>query len=168
VFAPDGRRILTASRDGTARLWGLDGELLATLQGHTGPRTCIAMRSHALPPHRGRRHQPGRSSRARVLWRDSIGGIVIWFMNGLQGLSSVGFGTVSPDWTIVSTGDFNGDGKGDILWRDNSPFANLGMWLMNGAQVLQIGGVASVAPTWTVRRFIGSTRRRWRAVFPGW
>jgi WD40 repeat protein len=36
VFAPDGSRILTASDDNTARLWDVDGNLLATLLGHTG------------------------------------------------------------------------------------------------------------------------------------
>jgi WD40 repeat protein len=36
VFAPDGGRILTASLDGTARLWDRDVKPLATLQGHTG------------------------------------------------------------------------------------------------------------------------------------
>jgi hypothetical protein len=36
VFSPDGRRILTASNDNTARLWDSDGKPLATLQGHTG------------------------------------------------------------------------------------------------------------------------------------
>jgi hypothetical protein len=34
VFAPDGGRFLTASRDNTARLWDPDGKPLATLQGH--------------------------------------------------------------------------------------------------------------------------------------
>jgi WD40 repeat protein len=35
AFSPDGTRIVTASNDGTARLWNLEGRLLATLTGHT-------------------------------------------------------------------------------------------------------------------------------------
>ncbi|MCZ6655022.1 MAG: hypothetical protein O7D91_18595, partial [Planctomycetota bacterium] len=34
-FSPDGSRIVTASRDGTARLWDLEGKPLAVLAGHT-------------------------------------------------------------------------------------------------------------------------------------
>jgi hypothetical protein len=38
VFSPDGRCVLTASGDNTARLWETDsGKLLATFQGHTAP-----------------------------------------------------------------------------------------------------------------------------------
>ena len=38
VFSPDGRRVLTASSDNTARLWEAEsGKLLADFQGHTGP-----------------------------------------------------------------------------------------------------------------------------------
>lgn len=33
-FSPDGKTIVTASFDKTARLWNLKGELLAELKGH--------------------------------------------------------------------------------------------------------------------------------------
>lgn len=34
-FSPDGQKIVTASRDNTATLWGVDGRRLAVLTGHT-------------------------------------------------------------------------------------------------------------------------------------
>jgi WD domain, G-beta repeat len=37
VFSPDGRRVLTASKDRTAQLWEAEsGKLVATFQGHSG------------------------------------------------------------------------------------------------------------------------------------
>jgi hypothetical protein len=41
-----------------------------------------------------------------------------------------------PDqtWTIVGTGDFNGDGKTDILWRNTSSGQNA-VWYMDGVTV---------------------------------
>jgi FG-GAP repeat len=57
-------------------------------------------------------------------------------MSGTQVASSTVIGNIPTNWTVVGTGDFNGDGFGDILWRDTS--GNLAVWLMNGANV--IGG----------------------------
>ena len=39
-----------------------------------------------------------------------------------------------PDlnWQIVGTGDFNSDGKTDILWRHKTTGQNA-LWFMNGA-----------------------------------
>ncbi|MEO0874018.1 MAG: hypothetical protein AAFY48_05365, partial [Bacteroidota bacterium] len=35
IFSPDGKTILTASRDKTVKLWKLDGQQLTTFTGHT-------------------------------------------------------------------------------------------------------------------------------------
>ena len=55
VFSPDGRRVLTASEDNTARLWETEsGKLLTTFQGHTGVVYSAVF-------------QPGRPARAHRL-----------------------------------------------------------------------------------------------------
>lgn len=37
VFSADGQRVVTASEDGTARVWDQAGRELQVLEGHTGP-----------------------------------------------------------------------------------------------------------------------------------
>jgi len=59
-----------------------------------------------------------------------------WFMNGAQA-SGAGVGSAPTSWSIVETGDFNGDGKSDILWQDTS--GNVAIWFMNGAQASGAG-----------------------------
>jgi hypothetical protein len=41
-------------------------------------------------------------------------------MNGLQLLQSAKLGSAPTIWSIVETGDFNGDAASDIAWRDAS------------------------------------------------
>ena len=47
------------------------------------------------------------------------------------------------------TGDFDGDGKGDILWRDTS--GNTAIWLMNGTMILGAPFVGVVSTDWTIQ-----------------
>ncbi len=49
---------------------------------------------------------------------------------------------------MVGIGDFNGDGKSDIVWRDGS--GNTAIWLMNGASVSSAAGLGTVPITWSI------------------
>jgi hypothetical protein len=52
-------------------------------------------------------------------------------------------------WSIAQTGDYNGDGMSDLLWRDTS--GNTSMWFMNGTAVASTGAVGNIPTTWTVQ-----------------
>ena len=49
-----------------------------------------------------------------------------------------------PSWHIQGTGDFNGDGKSDILWQgdDGTP----AIWFMDGMNFLSGGAAGSFNP----------------------
>jgi VCBS repeat protein len=83
---------------------------------------------------------------ADMLWRQSSGALQLWQMNNASVTSSNAItyqgNVLAPDasWHVVEIGDFDGNGKSDILWRnDNGTMAE---WLMNGSQV-----TASVTPS---------------------
>jgi hypothetical protein len=50
-------------------------------------------------------------------------------------------------WTPVGTGDFNGDGKTDILWR-NINTGQVVMWFISGTSVIGGGSPGSAASPW--------------------
>jgi hypothetical protein len=59
--------------------------------------------------------------RADILWRNvSSGQNYIYPMNGLAILSTEGYvrTVASQDWQVAGVGDLDGDGRGDILWRN--------------------------------------------------
>jgi hypothetical protein len=44
-----------------------------------------------------------------------------------------------PGYHIAAVGDFNGDGRSDVLWAPNTPGADAIIWLMNGDAVTAVG-----------------------------
>ena len=60
-----------------------------------------------------------------------------------------GLGTVPLTWTIAETGDYDGDGKSDILWIDGS--GNVSAWFMNGTTVTSTFTYGNVGTAWAVQ-----------------
>jgi hypothetical protein len=55
-----------------------------------------------------------------------------------------------PNWTIVGVGDFNSDGKPDILWRNTSSGQNYVSY-MNGVTVTGADSLPTIAdPNWRI------------------
>ena len=121
--------------------------------------------------------------RGDILWRNvgpgqSTGALYVWLMNGKDISGSTYLDPIGTDWVIQTTGDFNGDGRSDILWRNMSPTApdsgKLYLWLMNGPTVIAGTGYPNSQAdfTWQVQDVgdlngDGKADIVWRNVGPG-
>jgi VCBS repeat protein len=163
-FNQDGKAdILWAnSSTGAIQIWYMNREKVAaraTVLGETGSAERIG------PPWSivgiGEFNRDGK---ADILWANSsTGAIQIWFMNGekVAGRANVLGETgsaerIGPPWSIVGTGDFNRDGKADILWANSSTGA-IQIWFMNGEKVAgratvlgETGSAERIGPPWSI------------------
>src|SRR5262249_28071935 len=60
---------------------------------------------------------------------------------------SVSF-AVPPSWRAVGIGDFNADGKSDIMWQDAG--GTPGIWLMNGTTPIAEAGFQNPGLGWRI------------------
>ena len=77
----------------------------------------------------------------------------MWLMNGSNVTANAGVtgAAAGTAWEVVSIGDYNGDGKADVLFRKTST-GGMAMWLMNGNHVTANAGVSGAVAglPWTV------------------
>ena len=92
--------------------------------------------------------------KADILWRNTqTGDNAIWLMHGRERINQTTAILRLSDvrWQVVGVGDFNGDGKADILWRHATTGDNA-LWLMDGlARANRKTALARLANTdWTI------------------
>ena len=100
-----------------------------------------------------------RNGNSDILWYNTNSGqVLIWLLQCTgtgPNTSCTQIGQGSPGsapnpWTIVETGDFNSDGKSDILWL-NTATGVLEVWLIDGTTVIGGGSPGSAAPPWQIQ-----------------
>jgi hypothetical protein len=70
-------------------------------------------------------------------------------MDGMNPIAGAALAGSNSGWSVDHQGDFNGDGKSDLLWRHDD--GSVVLWLMNGADVTGQAGLTG--PTgWNVKR----------------
>jgi hypothetical protein len=108
-----------------------------------------------------------------IFWRTDGGALAIWDMKGTT-IAGAGYvhsgptivGAPGPDWHILGTGDFDGDGQSDVLWWTDA--GNLAVWAMDNTEIksadyLRSGSaiIGRPAPDWHVvgaRDFDGDSK----------
>jgi streptogramin lyase len=88
-----------------------------------------------------------RDGKADVFWRNGASGEnYVYPMNGTAILPTEGYvRTVADlDWQVAGIGDFDGDGRADLLWRNASTGENY-MYFMSGNTIVGEGYVRTVA-----------------------
>ncbi len=96
--------------------------------------------------------------KADILWQAASGQMSLWLSNdggGYTGFAGQDLGMAPGGWTIQQVGDFNGDGKADILWRDAR--GDLALWASNSGSGYSgfTGSIAGVAPSGDVIQQVG-------------
>jgi alkaline phosphatase len=88
--------------------------------------------------------------KADILWRNDVDGrVVLWTMDGTTVTTSAATSTptLAASWKAVGTGDFNGDGKADVLWRNDD--GSIALWQMNGTAVTSTAtSTSSLSSNW--------------------
>ena len=115
--------------------------------------------------------------KADLMWQHADGWLAVWYMNGSKTMSAqfLNPNQISGnDWKVVGVGDFNGDGKPDLVWQHRDGW--LSLWYMSGTNRLNavyLNPVQVADPEWKIRAVIdldgdGKTDLIWQHMSAGW
>ena len=85
---------------------------------------------------------------ADILWRNTANGEnYLYPMNGTAILATEGYLRTVPDqdWQVKGTGDYDGDAKADVLWRNSVTGENY-LYPMNGTTIKPTEGYLRTVP----------------------
>jgi hypothetical protein len=71
----------------------------------------------------------------------------IWLMDGGSRSSAVNFLTFAQEWSMVGTGDFDNDGRVDVMVEQTT--GRKGVWYMNGISIREGFVYATLLPEWS-------------------
>ena len=137
-FNGDGKPdILLRNTDGSLVDWTMNGSDIVAGQNLTYQGNAVALDSSWSVAGVGDFDGDGKSD---ILWRNAYGSLVDWTMNGSdivagQNVTYQGNAVaLDRSWSVAGVGDFNGDDKSDILWRNSN--GSLVDWTMNGSEIV--------------------------------
>ena len=137
-FNGDGKPdILLRNTDGSLVDWTMNGSDIVAGQNLTYQGNAVALDSSWSVAGVGDFNGDGKSD---ILWRNANGSLVDWTMNGSdivagQNLTYQGNAVaLDRSWSVAGVGDFTGDGRSDILWRNSN--GSLVDWTMNGSDIV--------------------------------
>ncbi len=119
-------------------VWFMNGTTLAS----SGPTP------HPVGPFlegRGHRGLQRRLARPTSPGGTPPGQVYVWLMDGTSLVSHGAVFTLGDaNWQVQGTGDYDGNGKDDLLWRNEVTGENY-LWFMNGTSLASSGPIQSLA-----------------------
>jgi hypothetical protein len=144
--------VLLRNSDGTLGDWSMNGPTIDSAQEISFDGAAVTLPSSWSIVGVGDFNGDGM---ADILLRNANGSLGEWMMNGsqIESAEAVTYqGTavsLNSSWTLAAIGDFNGDGKADLVWENSN--GALGEWTMNGAAITSANSITSqgqpVSPT---------------------